>query len=146
MQTRHKLLSQAWRLAHLSNCSERKEAVLITDRHNRVLASGVTGTRAVALPPCACQQGHCSSTHAVSRALSGVGHRVNRAKTIYCTHAPCPDCINQLLGTPIEEIIFVMDDPESPSCMLWMRSGRTWTHELYNPFMTTEDDHGSHHP
>lgn len=136
-------LDTAFKLMRLhSNCKDGQDACVIVDHHGHVLGTGTIGTpvamRVNASPlPCTCR-GYCRSSHAVTRAINACSSRIGRAHTCYCVHAPCPDCINLLTATPIEEIVFAIPDLASPSEMLWLRHGRTWT-QHFLPQSTLKD-------
>lgn len=127
-------LDLAFKLMRLhSNCKDGQDACVIVDGNNHVLGTGTIGiTRMPRNASCGCM-GYCRSSHAVTRAVAACASRVRRARIAYCVHAPCPDCINLLHGTPIHEVVFAIDDPQSPSCMLWERHGCVWTHHPYLP-------------
>jgi len=136
-QTRIHHLDHAFKLARLhANCRECRDGCLVVARNEQVIGTGTTGMTPItghSRHDCCCS-GHCRSSHAVTRALSACGPRINRAHTLFAVHAPCPDCINLLTSTPIIEIVYAIDDTfDSPSCMLWERAGRTWTCHPYRP-------------
>lgn len=111
-----------------SNCKDQPDACIITDGHGHVVGTGTASiTRPAKFKDCGCM-GYCRSSHAVTRAVAACGSHIKRARTCYSAHAPCPDCINLLTSTPIEEIVFAIDEPNSPSEMLWLRHGKVWTH------------------
>lgn len=140
-------LDLAFKLMRLhSNCKDQQDACIITDHNNHILGSGTQGiTRTPALKACQCM-GYCRSSHAVTRAIAACGSRINRAHTAYCVRAPCPDCINLLHGTPVIEIVFAIDEPNSPAEMLWLRHGGVWTHHLYQPDPLKDDNNDLDHP
>lgn len=130
-------LDHAFKLARQnSNCHESRDGCLIVAKNGQVLGTGSTGMLAAVghdRRKCGCV-GHCRSSHAETRAIAACGPRINRAHQLYAVHAPCPDCINLLLSTPVAEIIFAIEtDPISPSGMLWERAGRVWTVHPYRP-------------
>lgn len=137
------LLDMAFKLARINaNCKEAHVGCLITTHHHHILGTGTTGMIAPHghdRHDCCCM-GYCRSSHAEARAVAACGSHINRARILFTTHAPCPDCINLLLATPVEEIVFSIDNPISPSCMLWERGGRTWTWHSYNPHKADNND------
>lgn len=132
-------LDAAFKLMRLhSNCKDAQDACIIVDHHGHVLGTGTIGIPGIRHDlPCNCR-GYCRSSHAVTRAINACGSRIGRARTLYSVHAPCPDCINLLTATPIEEIVFAIPDLASPAEMLWLRHGRTWT-QSFLPQSTLKD-------
>lgn len=137
-------LDLAFKLMRMhSNCKDQQDACVILDGNGHVLGTGTIGITGMHTrgkdKTCGCM-GYCKSSHAVTRAVAACAAHVKRARIAYCVHAPCPDCINLLHGTPITEIVFAIDDPQSPAGMLWMRHGCTWTHHPYLPQTLKDDD------
>ena len=128
------LLDAVYKLVRAnSNCKDLQDACVIADSHGRVVGTGFIGiSRAQSGLPCGCV-GYCRSSHAVTRAVAGCSSRIKHARLCVCWHAPCPDCINLLIGTPIQEIVSAIDDPQSPSSILWERHGCVWTIHPYSP-------------
>ena len=119
-----------------SSCLSRQVGCVIVNNRNRVMSIGYNG------PPTGiehCGSCHrkelgsgngldlCPAVHAEQSALLEC-HDVHSIKTIYCTTAPCIQCIKLLLNTSCQRIVFIEDYPHTISKEMWLGSGREWCH------------------
>ena len=67
----------------------------------------------------------CYGVHAEMRALVRMND-ARRARSIYCTKAPCTTCTRTLLDTSIKRVIFMTASNETTNRDLWQAAGREW--------------------
>lgn len=133
-------LAQAVLAATRSTCARRAVGVVFVSADNRPLSTGYNGT-APGAPHCidepcagACLpsgQGLelCESSHAE---ISGLAFLADprAVLSVYCTTAPCNNCVTALLLTSARRIVFIDDYPGSDeSRRRWERAGREWLHK-----------------
>lgn len=118
-----------------STCARRRVGCILVDEHNRVLSTGYNGVPK-GMPHCIdtnCPgvkfesgQGlsKCEASHAEISALIDC-RDIKAIKTIYCTTAPCTECVKALLNSSATRIVF-MSDYSSSGQHLWEKAGRTW--------------------
>ena len=120
------------RLAHLAasraGCPKRSVGCVITDHQNRIIATGYNSPPRD-LPTCfevPCGgtdpegEGVCVSAHAEISALISC-RDIQSAKTIYISCSPCVSCMQAIMCTPIERIVF------SEYHKTWGQSRKIWT-------------------
>lgn len=116
-------------------CFRRKVGCVIVDNKGRILATGFNGLAPGNVPcilrPCngaSSESGKnldiCEANHAEMSALVQLTEP-DKASTLYCTTAPCINCVKAILLTNIQTIIFDSDYVLSGK-ELWVRSGRFW--------------------
>lgn len=115
-------------------CLRRKVGCVLVDEHRHVLATGYNGP-ASGQPncmdnPCAGataasgQSLHlCRAIHAEDNALRQCGNLFN-IKTAYCTTRPCTGCMDKLLKTNCERIVYLMDYPHTSAEERWLENNR----------------------
>lgn len=132
-------LAMAAMVSTRSTCLRRMVGCVLVDWQHRVLATGYNGTAPFA-PHCTdtpCDGAflpsgtgleRCESSHAEISALADCRDR-NQVTTIYCTTAPCTECVKALLLTGAMRLVFIDDYPGSEeSRRRWERAGREWIH------------------
>ena len=130
-------LAMAMLAATRSTCARRSVGSVFVSEDNRQLSTGYNGT-APGAPhcleqPCAgagCASGTglelCESSHSE---ISGIAFLPDprQVHTVYCTTAPCNNCITALLLTGAKRLVFIDDYPGSEeSRRRWERAGRSW--------------------
>ena len=118
-------LEVAATMAKRSLCTRRRVgAVLVKD--NRVISTGYNGTspRSAECFSGGCPRGRisgnlpedyhafpCYGIHAEANALLRAGERA-QGSSLYCTHKPCPQCQNLIMGAGVWYVFWGMSDEE----------------------------------
>lgn len=118
------------------SCIRRRVGCVLTDVNNHVLATGYNGPPAGATnctsKPCAgakypSGQGlHlCEATHAEDNALRQCPN-IFKIKTAYVTATPCTNCMDMILKTSCERIVYLQAYASSHSGAIdkWLGNGR----------------------
>jgi dCMP deaminase len=116
-------------------CSRRKIGAVIINGAGDVIAQAANGTpfsmKSCLENPCpganvpaGSGNAGCYGTHAERNAL--LQCNASEVHAIYCTKAPCRDCVLMLLNTPCQLIVFETPSNETINQELWQSSGRTW--------------------
>jgi dCMP deaminase len=106
-------------MANRSLCTRRKVGAVLV-KENRVISTGYNGTPPKQ-PECfsgGCPRGSltgalpedyhafpCSGIHAEANALLRAGSVASGA-TLYCTHKPCPQCQNLIMGADLQFVFW----------------------------------------
>lgn len=118
-------------------CCRRRVGAILVDKDHNTLATGYNGKAAglVNCLDCPCSGASCASgeglsgceaIHAEINALIRC-RNVKEIHTTYVTCSPCVDCINVLLGTSCQRIVFTEAyKHNSESERRWLASGREW--------------------
>jgi len=121
-----------------STCARRRVGCILVDQHNRVLSTGYNGVPA-GMPHCIdtpCPGANhktgeglsvCEASHAEISALIDC-RDIKAITTIYCTTAPCIDCVKALLNSSASRIVF-MEDYAASGQHLWEKAGRIWNQQ-----------------
>lgn len=124
-------------IAKVSSCGRRQIAAAICDSNMDVIAVGVNGVPSVC--ECTCEGRNvpagagakmkvsCDGIHAEIAALIKCGSRIEDARYVISTKAPCTNCAAILIhGTKIHTAIFEIDSIETANSELWKRYGGKW--------------------
>ena len=114
----HAYLNMALMLAQRSTCLDKQVGCIITDRQNRIIATGYNGApRGVAhcidLGVCAVERAGgnknvCPSAHAEQNALLQCKDP-DAIHSIYLTLSPCVSCIRLINNTACKRIVFLSE-------------------------------------
>lgn len=121
-----------------ATCSRRRVGCVLTNEHNHIVATGYNGPPANqrhcfedpcpgADLPSGTGLTQCESVHAEINALMQC-RDVQKIHAVYCTTAPCSDCVKALLNTSAQYIVFSDPYPHPESEERWRRAGRFWFH------------------
>lgn len=138
-------LSMARVVSSRSTCVRRRVGCVLVDKHGQVMATGYNGVASgmnhcIADPcqgsamPSGTGLSSCRAIHAEMNAL--IQCRDTQAIDIlYCTTAPCIDCVKVLMNTSCQRICFLDSYPHTESRKLWLDSGRgrQWDQFVQSP-------------
>lgn len=132
-------------------CCRRRVGAVLVDKDHRTLSTGYNGKAAGLVNclevPCEGAQGAsgadlcgCEAVHAEVNALIRCAD-VREVHTAYVTCSPCVSCVNILLGTGCQRIVFVEAYAHSSeSERRWKASGRQWLHWTPEPAFGAQTD------
>lgn len=132
-------MQMAFLAATRASCPKRKVGCIITDHDNRVLSIGYNGPPRK-LPSCLdvpcggeTEEHPCVASHSEISALMAC-RDIRAAKTIYITCSPCISCVQAIMSTKIERIVF------AEVHKTWAKSKSIWTGKY--TFMNNFDSSG----
>lgn len=127
-------LNIAMEVSRMSTCARRQVGCVVVDENRIMLSTGFNG-----VPPkfehCRDNPGHecpganspsgtnldgCWAQHAETNALLHCPD-IFRIHTVYCTSAPCINCVKSLLCTRARRIVFIESYPHVESKVLWTK-------------------------
>ena len=133
---------QAMHASSRGSCIRRRVGCILTNEYNHVLATGYNGPPA-GEPNCTehpCEGARlpsgtglnlCRATHAEHNAIKQCSNIFN-IRTAYVTASPCNMCIDKLLATSCQRIVFLQEYPHNDARLRWIESGLSidWIFDL----------------
>lgn len=132
-------LDMALLISSRSTCARRKVGAVLVDSNNWVLATGYNGVPSgfehCTDAPCSGAQfssgeglEFCRAIHAEQNAIlqGGMSGNLGRARTIYCTTAPCITCVKLLLNTSVNRMVAMERYMQPLAENMWTDAGRAW--------------------
>lgn len=125
---------QAMHASSRGSCVRRRVGCILTNSKNHVLATGYNGLPsgvvnctdnpcAGAHSPSGTNLAACGATHAEINALQQCPN-IFQIQTAYVTASPCTHCIDQLLFTSCQRIVYLQEYPHKDSFHKWRGDGR----------------------
>lgn len=125
-----------------ATCTRRKVGCVLVDARGHTLATGYNGRPAgwthCAEAPCPGADAPSGTGLSGCEAIHAEANALLRCKdtwaieTVYCTSAPCVECVKLLLNTSCRRIVYFQEYPHSAiSQDRWLRQrgdGREWIH------------------
>ena len=125
---------QAMHASSRGSCIRRRVGCILTNDRNNVIATGYNG------PPSGepnCTEQPCEGARAASgtnlhlcRAVHAEHNAIKQCpnifqiETAYATASPCGMCIDKLLQTSCQRIVFLQEYPHPESMIRWAETGR----------------------
>lgn len=123
----------------LSTCQRRGVGAIGVDRNGYIIGTGRNGNPAGGEH---CNERICSSIgsksgtdlngcdaiHAEQNLIAHLRTSPQELDVVYLTVSPCSSCVDLLLATSCQTIVFLEQYPHEDSKKKWERNGRTWIH------------------
>ncbi len=129
----------AYAVSLRGSCVRRRAGAVIMDKEHSILSTGYNG-KGAKLTNCAddlCKGAvatsgtalsDCEAIHAELNAVMRCKDR-NEIHTVYVTCSPCVSCVDMLLGTSCQRVVFSEEYPHNEeSKRRWEKAGREWVH------------------